>query len=151
TFTPSLDALTTTAAQLQTALLALPTIGPGNVSVTGSTGGPYTITFQNTLGITDLSLLDVVAADGADFSTAESVAGSPNAPGILVNEVQRLIDSGNVGGTFDLEFGGQSTAGTPFGGLDAQNATADQVESALNSLSTISADGGFVKVTLVST
>lgn len=35
----------TTAAQLQALLEALSTIGPGNVEVTGSAGGPWTVTF----------------------------------------------------------------------------------------------------------
>lgn len=38
-----------TAANVQTALRALSSIGAGNVNVTGSAGGPYTITFAGTL------------------------------------------------------------------------------------------------------
>ncbi|MDR3710261.1 MAG: carboxypeptidase regulatory-like domain-containing protein [Capsulimonadaceae bacterium] len=38
-----------TAATVQTALAALSTIGTGNVAVTGNAGGPYTITFPNSL------------------------------------------------------------------------------------------------------
>lgn len=38
-----------TAANLELALEALPNIGTGNVAVTGSAGGPYTVTFQGTL------------------------------------------------------------------------------------------------------
>jgi hypothetical protein len=34
---------------VQTALTALSTIGSGNVAVTGSAGGPYTVTFQGAL------------------------------------------------------------------------------------------------------
>src|SRR5262249_49144949 len=44
------------AADIQTALLALPLIGKDaalqpNISVTGAPGGPYTVTFQNGLGL----------------------------------------------------------------------------------------------------
>ena len=72
--TPLLDRTHTTAAQLQAALTALPSIGAGNVTVTGNAGGPYTITFQSTLGNTELPNLDVTNAGTADFSVAESVA-----------------------------------------------------------------------------
>lgn len=37
----------TTAAELLALLEALPVIGPGNVEVTGATGGPWTVTFIN--------------------------------------------------------------------------------------------------------
>lgn len=37
------------ASAVQTALIALSTIGAGNVTVTGSAGGPYTVTFAGTL------------------------------------------------------------------------------------------------------
>lgn len=38
------------AAAVQTALRALSSIGGANVAVSGSDGGPYTVTFQNDLG-----------------------------------------------------------------------------------------------------
>jgi hypothetical protein len=38
------------ASAVQSALVALSTIGAGNVAVTGSAGGPWTVTFQGTLG-----------------------------------------------------------------------------------------------------
>lgn len=60
--TSSLDE-TTTAAEMQTALEALTTIGSGNVSVTGSTGGPYVVEFIGTLGLQDVSLLTSISTD----------------------------------------------------------------------------------------
>lgn len=44
------------ASAVQTALQALSTIGSGNATVAGSTGGPYTVTFANTLA-TDTTAL----------------------------------------------------------------------------------------------
>lgn len=68
TFTLSFGGQTTTAitfnaaaSAVQTALVALSTIGTGNVTVTGSTGGPYTATFGGTLGNTNVAQM---TADG---------------------------------------------------------------------------------------
>ena len=46
-----------TASAVQSALESLPNIGAGNVLVSGNAGGPYTITFQNTLGNQSLPTL----------------------------------------------------------------------------------------------
>jgi hypothetical protein len=43
------------AADVQAALQALSSIGAGNVTVTGSAGGPYTVTFVGTLGGTNVA------------------------------------------------------------------------------------------------
>lgn len=51
-----------TAAAVATALAALTSIGTGNVAVTGAAGGPYVITFQGTLGNTDVALLTASGA-----------------------------------------------------------------------------------------
>src|SRR5262249_51231731 len=48
TTSPPLDT-TSTAAQIQLALQNLPTIGVGNVSVSGPIGGPWDVTFTGTL------------------------------------------------------------------------------------------------------
>lgn len=45
------------AATVEAALEALSTIGTDNVSVSGSAGGPWTVTFQNELGYRNVSLL----------------------------------------------------------------------------------------------
>ena len=45
------------ASTVQSSLAALANIGAGNVSVTGSNGGPYNITFQNILGNQPIPLL----------------------------------------------------------------------------------------------
>jgi hypothetical protein len=44
------------ASAVQSALVALSSVGTGNVSVAGSGGGPYTVTFQGDLANTELSL-----------------------------------------------------------------------------------------------
>lgn len=46
-----------TAATVQSALLALPNIGSSNVAVTGSNGGPFACTFQQSLGAQLLPLM----------------------------------------------------------------------------------------------
>lgn len=80
TFTLTYSGLTTagiaynaTASTVQTALAGLSSVGSGNVAVTGSAGGPYTVTFKN-----DLSGLDVsaITASGASLTggTSPSVA-----------------------------------------------------------------------------
>ncbi|OBK14084.1 hypothetical protein [Mycobacterium asiaticum] len=51
-----------TASTLQTALEGLSTIGAGNVAVSGSAGGPYTIKFQGALASTDVPLLTTDAS-----------------------------------------------------------------------------------------
>ena len=44
-----------TAAAVRTALEAIPTVGAGNVDVTGSTGGPFTVVFKNGAGLVTAS------------------------------------------------------------------------------------------------
>lgn len=56
-----------TAGNLQTALQALSTIGSGNATVSGSAGGPYTVTFASALAATDVPAL---AADGSQLQSA---------------------------------------------------------------------------------
>jgi hypothetical protein len=51
-----------TAATVQTALQALSTIGPNNVAVTGSAGGPWTVTFVGTLAIKPITTMTGSAA-----------------------------------------------------------------------------------------
>lgn len=66
-----------TAAQVQAALEALSTIGVGNVSVTGSAGGPYTVTFIGTLGGTDVGNVTTTPTGGTGTVTpAVATAGN---------------------------------------------------------------------------
>lgn len=54
--TTAVIAFGATAATVQTALLALSTVGTGNALVTGNAGGPFTVTFRGTLADTVLPL-----------------------------------------------------------------------------------------------
>lgn len=65
------------AAAVQTALEALSTIGEDNVTVTGSAGGPYTITFVGDLAELNLPLM-----------TAADVLTGGTSPGVTVVETQ---------------------------------------------------------------
>jgi hypothetical protein len=60
-----------TAATVQTALEGLSTIGAGNVAVSGSAGGPFTVKFQGALASQDTDLL---VANGASLTGGASTA-----------------------------------------------------------------------------
>lgn len=70
-----------TAATVQTAFLLLSSVGSGNAAVTGSAGGPYTITFTGTLASTDVS---AITANGAGLTggTSPDVAITTTTPGV---------------------------------------------------------------------
>ena len=51
------NALLAFASTVQTALTGLSTIGSGNATVSGSNGGPWTVTFQRTLAGTNVQQL----------------------------------------------------------------------------------------------
>lgn len=53
-----------TAATVQTALVALSNIAPGDVVVTGSAGGPYTVTFQGLLAGTNVAAMTATPTGG---------------------------------------------------------------------------------------
>ncbi len=86
------------AADLEDAIEALSTIGEGNVTVTGSAGGPYTITAASALAGEDLenftydaSLL--TGSPSADISVSVTTRGAPaestqNVAGILFDTVE---------------------------------------------------------------
>jgi hypothetical protein len=56
TTTTSALAQAATAAAVQAALVALTNVGAGGATVTGSNGGPYTVTFATTLGLVTMAL-----------------------------------------------------------------------------------------------
>jgi hypothetical protein len=62
-----------TAATVKNALQALSTVGNGNVSVTGSAGGPYTVTFQGDLAGVNAAAM---TASGAGLTGGSSPAVS---------------------------------------------------------------------------
>jgi len=80
TFTLTFKAQTTAgiaynaaASAVQTALAALSTVGSGNVTVTGSAGGPYTVTFAGTLAHTDVPAM---TTSGAGLTGGSSPASA---------------------------------------------------------------------------
>jgi hypothetical protein len=85
TFTLTFGANTTTgiaynaaASAVQSALVALASIGAGNATVSGSAGGPYTVDFTGSLGYTAQSLL---TASGASLTGGSS-------PGVAIARVK---------------------------------------------------------------
>src|SRR5262249_4198144 len=84
---------------VQTELENLPTIGVGNVLVTGAAGGPYTITFQGTLANRDISLLGITNS-GPTFAIAETTPGG----GTLLAAGTIAVGSNTALGTGGLSF-----------------------------------------------
>lgn len=73
-----------TAATVQAALEALSNIGTGNVVVTGSAGGPYTVSFQGTLADTNVAQMTSTPTGGTGTVTiATSTAGGAEGSGGL--------------------------------------------------------------------
>lgn len=69
-----------TAATVQAALEALSTIGAGNVAVTGSTSGPYTLTFQGALANTNVAQVTATPTGGTGTITpSTTTAGGADA------------------------------------------------------------------------
>jgi hypothetical protein len=64
-----------TAAQVQAALEALSNVGAGNVSVSGSPGGPYTVTFQGALADTNVAQMTSTPTGGTGTLTVATLTG----------------------------------------------------------------------------
>jgi hypothetical protein len=64
------------ASAVQSALVALSNVGISDVAVTGSTGGPYTVTFQGALAGTDVAQMTATASLTGGTSPAVAVATS---------------------------------------------------------------------------
>jgi hypothetical protein len=122
-----------TAAQVQAALVALSSIGAGNVVCAGGAlpGAAVTVTFQGTLGFAP-QIAITAPVNNLTGGTNPAPAIAHTAAGSGVNDVQTLsLGGAPAGGTFALSFGGQTTTAISF------NATAAQVQSALQALSSI--------------
>lgn len=73
-----------TAATVKAALVALSNIADGDVTVTGSAGGPYTVTFGGTLKDTDVAQMTATPTGGTGTVTVATVtagAGAGSADG----------------------------------------------------------------------
>lgn len=101
------------AATVEAALEALSNIGAGDVTVTGSAGGPYTVEFTGALAATNVAVIT---------SDASSLTGG-------VSEVQTitLINSPSAG-SFTLDYDGEVTAAI------AYTATGATIQTELESL-----------------
>ncbi|CAA0120929.1 Uncharacterised protein [Mycolicibacterium vanbaalenii] len=102
TFTLTFRGATTTAldhdnaaAGVQTALRALSTIGGTNVTVAGSAGGPYTVTFASSLAAT---AVDELTADGSELigGTTPPVTIATTAEGESANGITGLVNQPGV-------------------------------------------------------
>lgn len=82
-----------TAAAVQAALEALDRIGPGNVVVAGSNGGPYTVTFQRSLGARDVPTL-TLAANALTGGTSPSVGIAETTKGNSQDAGHLVLHSG---------------------------------------------------------
>jgi len=118
-------------ADVQSALEVLSSVQPGNVSVTGSAGGPWAIEFQGSLGSQDLAAATINDGNltfGASVTT--TLDGDPGPP--AQNEQQIVMLPGGVtGGTFTLAHGGPVSAPILF------NASAADIEAALEDAGTV--------------
>jgi hypothetical protein len=117
---------------VQTALQALSSINSGNVTVTGSASGPYTITFVSALAATPQAVITTTSSLTGGTSPALSVAHAATGSAAIpsVNAVQ-LVTVTATGGSFTLGFGGQTTTSLPY------NSSASTVQAALQALSSI--------------
>jgi hypothetical protein len=159
------------ASAVQTALRNLSNIGAADVTVAGSNGGPWTVTFEGTLANSDVFMIqlsdnDLTGGTTPSVTVTQSVMGVSNDPRIMVG-------SANYPGTIVTETGSNPTkikeytaaggvaeeqtltiTGTPTGGTFklgyrgevteaiAYNAAASAVASALNALDSVTEDGG---------
>ena len=120
-----------TAAQLDTALEALSTIGAGNVTVTSpnATGAPWTVVFGGSLDTTNLSQLTANSTnvDGTSqlVSTQTTIVSTSDTQPHMT---QTVTLTGASAGTYTLTFLGQTTAPIAF------NALASAVQSAIGAL-----------------
>lgn len=82
-----------TAATVQTALQALSTIGAGNVTVTGSAGGPYTVTFTGVLagiGVTLMTSSGAALTGGTSPATATTRATAGGSATVLLGKLRTI-------------------------------------------------------------
>ncbi len=83
------------ASTVQTALQGLSTIGSGNVAVSGSAGGPYTVTFASVLAATSV---DQITSDGSSLTggIAPSVTVVKRTEGEASNGIRGLVNQPGV-------------------------------------------------------
>jgi flagellar hook-basal body protein len=114
------------AAAIQAALETIPAL-TGNVTVAGSVGGPFTVTFANSLGDLELLGFNPNFTGGTAAIVAITEGQEPTAV-IPQNEIQTLDLTSSTGGTFALNYGGYTT------GPIAYNATLADIQAALDNI-----------------
>ena len=122
-----------TAAQVQSALTAISSIGAGNVTCSAGPlpASSVLISFAGTMAFRSQAPISV-GTNGLNAGASPAIAQA--GAGALVSDVQTLSLANNpTAGTFTLSFLGQTTPPLPF------NATAAQVQAALAALSNIGA------------
>lgn len=160
------------ASVVQTALRALSNIGAAGVTVAGSAGGPYSVTFTGPLAAQDVYMLqtDATGLTGGTTPTvtvAQSVqgvtsdprflVGSPAKPGTIVaktgttpNKVREYTGLGGVAEIQTLTVTGVPTGGTlklfykGEAAIIAFNSTSAQAQAVLDGLAELTVDGGVV-------
>lgn len=88
------------ASGVQTALQALSNIGANNVTVTGATGGPYTVTFTGSLADEDVA--QMTATSSLIGGTNPAVTVTTTTAGVANTAVVAV--SGNAGGPYTITF-----------------------------------------------
>lgn len=147
TFTLTYDSQTTgtiaynaSAATVLAALEALSNIGSGDVAVTGSDGGPWTVTFQGSLAATDVSEF---TGDASSLTGGAVYVSTTQAGAVGVNEKQQVRITGNPsGGTFTLTYDGQTTGNLTYDESAADIETALEALSNINAVAVTGSDGG---------
>lgn len=113
-----------------------------NVTVGGAVGGPFTITFTNGLGNTDVSMLGFNPNfTGGNAAIVPIIEGQEPTAVIPRNEIKTLDLTSATAGTFRLSYGGNNTSTIAFDVQDADDILAE--------LNTIPELNGNVTVTQV--
>ncbi|HEX2095875.1 MAG TPA: hypothetical protein VHF50_00715 [Solirubrobacterales bacterium] len=162
------------AVQLQSALEGLTTIAPGDVSVTGSAGGPWTVEFTGSYADVNVSLLVAIQLPGEGYPNLQPESPSPqiylvtsrdgggyevctNAPECrrgaagVNRDLIRLsgsggrADAGAAAGQLGTESVAFSDAAPPNGPLAVDAATGDLYVGSLLRINHFEADGSFVR------
>lgn len=101
TFTLTLSGQTTAAiaynaaaSAVQSAIAALSTVGSGNVAVSGSAGGPYTVTFQGSLAHTNVA--QMTATSSLTGGSSPAVGVSTGTGGVNAHYLNGYIPSGTA-------------------------------------------------------
>lgn len=128
---PTAVAYDATAADVLAVIIAFATPVSGDLTVTGSDGGPYEVTFLVNLGLQ--TVVDITA-DGDLLSGRPTVLVTTQESVAPVNEVQTIsIPGGSVIGTFALTYDGQTTGPADY------NDTGADIDTLLEALSNIGA------------